>query len=297
MRLHEAGVGMAPNTDSTAVSCEIRSVEMEITGTCQLRCTHCCTGSGPQVAMGSMEFNDWQRVMVEATEIGIQMVQLIGGEPTLNPDLPRLVDSALALDLGVEVYSNLVHVRPALWDTFSREGVCLATSYYSDQAAQHEQITQSRGSHARTLANIGTALRRQIPLRVGIVEVLNGQRVRQAEVELRALGVKQIQIDRMRKVGRAAESPSTAPSLDELCGRCFRQRVAISSNGEVYGCILSRFLPVGNVKERGLAAIVRSGTWAETVEKVPMAQDPCTPQDSSDCDPANTPACLPKFPE
>ncbi|MCQ8774836.1 radical SAM protein [Streptomyces telluris] len=288
---------MASISDSTVAPCDIRSVELEITGTCQLRCTHCCTGSSPQVPVGSMKVSDWRRVMTEIAEIGVPMVQLIGGEPTLNPDLPQLVDVALALGLGVEVYSNLVHVRPALWEIFSRDGVRLATSYYSDDAAQHEKITQGRGSHARTLANIGVALRRGIPLRVGIVEVLDGQRVRQAEAELRALGVEQIQIDRTRRVGRAAGSPGVPPSVDELCGRCFRQRVAISPDGEVYGCILSRFLPAGNVKDQGLSAILRSSTWAEIVERIPMAQDPCTPQDSSDCDPANTPACLPKFPE
>ncbi|MEU5428297.1 radical SAM protein [Streptomyces olivoreticuli] len=288
---------MSSTSGITAPLYDIRSVELEITGTCQLRCTHCCTDSGPQAPIGSMALNDWQRVIAEIAEIGIPAVQLIGGEPTLNRDLPQLVDRALELGLGVEVYSNLVHVRPSLWDTFSRDGVSLATSYYSDDAAQHEQITQGRGSHARTLANIDVALSRRIPLRVGIVEVLNGQRVRQAEAELRALGVEQIQIDRTRLVGRAADVADAAPSVDELCGRCFRQRVAISSNGEVYGCILSRFLPAGNVRDQGLSAILLSDRWAEIVERVPMAADPCTPQDSSDCDPANTPACLPKFPE
>ncbi|MFI1798223.1 radical SAM protein [Streptomyces sp. NPDC020379] len=253
---------MAPVNDTLAVRRDIRSVELEITGTCQLRCTHCCTDSGPQTPSGSMTLNDWQRIIAEIAEIGIPAVQLIGGEPTLNLSLPRLVEEALGHGLEVEVYSNLAHVRPSLWETFSRDGVRLATSYYSDDPVQHEQITQGRGSHARTRANIGVALSRRIPLRVGIVEVLNGQRSGQAEAELRALGVEQIHIDRTRRVGRAAADAHTAPSIDELCGRCFRQRVAISSEGEVYGCILSRFLPAGNVKERGLAAILDSGRWA-----------------------------------
>ncbi len=244
-----------------------------------------------------MMLNDWQRVIAEIAEIGIPAVQLIGGEPTLNLDLPRLVDQALDHGLDVEVYSNLVHVRPSLWETFSRAGVRLATSYYSDEAAQHEQITQGRGSHARTRANIGVALNRRIPLRVGIVEVLNDQRVSQAETELRGLGVEHIQIDRTRRVGRAAAAVDTAPSVDELCGRCFRQRVAISSDGEVYGCILSRFLPAGNVKEQGLAEILDSDQWAEAAARVPSSRAACTPDDSNDCDPASTPACAPSFPD
>ncbi|HEY3514514.1 MAG TPA: hypothetical protein VGL36_35370 [Kribbella sp.] len=42
-------------------------------------------------------------------------VQFIGGEPTLHPASPELLRRALAAGLEVEVFSNLVHVTPALW--------------------------------------------------------------------------------------------------------------------------------------------------------------------------------------
>jgi hypothetical protein len=64
------------------------------------------------------------------------------------------------------VFSNLVRVSSELWETFAHRGVRLATSYYSDDAAEHEAITRGRGSHARIKANITEALRRSIPLRV-----------------------------------------------------------------------------------------------------------------------------------
>jgi len=71
---------------------------------------------------------------------------------------------------------------------FAHRGVKLATSYYSDDAAEHEAITRGRGSHARIKANITEALRRSIPLRVGLVDVQDGQRIEQARAELEALG-------------------------------------------------------------------------------------------------------------
>ncbi|MFF4257932.1 radical SAM/SPASM domain-containing protein [Streptomyces sp. NPDC001663] len=274
----------------------ILSVECELTGRCQQRCLHCCTDSGPTARTGTMTHEDWVKVIHSIRELGILGVQFIGGEPTLYPRLIELMAYARSLGLAVEVYSNLIHVRPALWEALSQEGVRLATSYYSDDAAEHDQITGGRGTHARIRSNIAVALGREIPLRVGIVRVLGEQRVEDAEAELRALGVKRIQVDGERKVGRAAERLSAIPSIDELCGHCFHHRVAISPDGEVYGCILSRFLPTGNVKEQPLQTVLTGRRWAEARRMVPVATGRgCTPDDSGDCDPANTEACDPAY--
>lgn len=273
----------------------IRSVELEITGRCQLKCGHCCTESGPKASAGAMTSADWLKVITDIAELGIPAVQFIGGEPTLTPYLPLYIDHALGLGLKVEVYSNLTHVRPQLWDAFQRPGVCLATSYYSDQAEQHEQITNGPGSYRRTRDNIAEAVRLGIPLRVGIVEVLEDQRVTEAQEQLRHLGVKSIQVDRVRKVGRAAAPDTPIPSTSELCGNCFRHRMSIAPDGQVSGCILSRFLVAGNVREQRLADIVTSDEWQRLTDAVPMPRMGCTPADSNDCDPANTEACDPAY--
>ncbi|RKN70784.1 radical SAM/SPASM domain-containing protein [Streptomyces klenkii] len=274
----------------------VESVECELTEVCNLRCGHCCTLSGPTMSHGSMTLADWQRVVDDIGTLGIPTVQFIGGEPTRSPHLPNLIEYALDRRLAVEVYSNLTHIRPGLWKLFTRKGVHLATSYYSDDPAEHDKITESPGSHARTRANIVKTLELGIPLRAGLVEILDGQRVQQAEAELRALGVKHTRIDHVRKVGRAATTDTPAPAMSELCGRCFHQRAAISPDGYVYGCILSRHLVAGNVKSGGLAKVLTGPEWAEITESVPARRNACTPDDSGDCDPANTEACLPSFP-
>lgn len=74
---------------------------------------------------------NWVRVLDQAAAMRVEMVQFIGGEPTLHPDLPQLIEHALVHGLDVEVFSNLVHVTDALWEVFARPGVSLATSYYS----------------------------------------------------------------------------------------------------------------------------------------------------------------------
>lgn len=95
---------------------------LEITGKCQLECTHCYADSGPTGSHGQMRRQDWERVIDELAEAGVTMVQFIGGEPMLHPDLGALIDRATTRGLQVEVYSNLVHVPASIWPLLERPG-------------------------------------------------------------------------------------------------------------------------------------------------------------------------------
>ncbi|MDV6013196.1 radical SAM protein [Haloechinothrix sp. LS1_15] len=266
---------------------------MEITGKCQLDCSHCYAESGPSGTHGAMTTTDWLRVLDQAAALGVEMVQFIGGEPTLHPDLPRLVEHALHHGLAVEVFTNLVHVTDQLWELFARTGVSLATSYYSDDPAQHASIT-GRPSHTRTKANIAEAVRRGIPLRAGVIDLGGGQRAEAAQAELAELGVTEIGYDRLRQVGRGSRDRQA--STDQLCGRCGDGVAAISPDGAVWPCVFSRWLPAGSVLAAELAQIlsapeaerVRAELRAEFATRVPSM--PCVP---NMCDPQCGPSCSP----
>lgn len=88
--------------------------------------------------------------MDHAAEIGVKTVQLIGGEPTLDPDFGRLTRYALGIGLNVNVRTNLVHVTSEQWELFTRPGVSVGFSWYSADPAKHGEVTGSRASHART---------------------------------------------------------------------------------------------------------------------------------------------------
>ncbi|MFE7130946.1 radical SAM/SPASM domain-containing protein [Streptomyces sp. NPDC057638] len=280
-------------------------VELEITGSCQLRCVHCFAESGPWGDHGAMTASDWRRVIDESAALGVRQIQLIGGEPTLHPAWPELVEHAPSLGLHTEIYSNLFHVRPHWWQLFSRDGVTLATSYYSDRAKEHEAITARPGSYQRTRTHITEAVRRGVPLRVGIVSVLPGQRVVEAQQELEALGVTRIRLDRTRRIGRAsAPQLSEEARAGELCGRCGNGQVAVLASGDVAPCVMARWLVTGNVRDGGLASVISGGTWAQALRVIPAREsgDPCDPDckpasDGSDCSPAERPACEPKYEE
>jgi len=283
---------------------DVSFVWLEITGKCQLQCVHCYAESGPGGTHGVMETVDWIRVIEEAADLGVGMVQFIGGEPTLHPALPQLLEHALAQGLEVEVFSNLVHVTPALWELFSLPGVRLACSYYSDDAGQHAAVTGRPASHARTRANIAEAVRREVPLRVGVIDLSAEQRSDQAMLELTELGVVDVGMDRLREVGRGIASGGA--STDQLCGQCASNVLAVSPSGEVWPCVFSRWLPVGNVQTSPLAEIVSGMALREVRAELgeqfarrtagmapPCVPNMCDPQCGPSCGPACRPQCWP----
>lgn len=285
---------MTVTVDRTAdTSTGVKFLELEITHRCQLACTHCLTSSSPQAPHGTMTLADWESVIAQAAHLGVPKVQLIGGEPLTSPFLRPLLGYAVGAGLRVEIFSNLYKIPKPLWDTFTNPRVSLATSYYSDLAREHDQVTQVAGSHTRTRANIVEALRRGIPIRAGIVEVFHGQRVKQARAELEALGVDKITLDRMRAVGRAATTPGV-PDVSELCGRCGLGRAAVLADGTFTPCVLGRFLRTGNVKTTALATLLSGPAWHEAMQTIPRQTNSCSP-DGADCPPASTPACVPSY--
>jgi sulfatase maturation enzyme AslB (radical SAM superfamily) len=314
-----------------------RHLALDITRACQAKCDHCYNGSGPTGTAGDMTRETWLSVLEQAAHMGVGEIQFIGGEATLHPDLPELVNRALDLGMTVEVFSNLIHVRTGLWPVLRRHGVRLATSYYSDRAEEHESITRHRGSYQRTKDNIVRALSYGIPLRAALVDIREGQRIEEAMAELRALGVSSIRTDRLRGIGRGA-AQGNGQGTAELCGNCTHGQAAVMPNGDVAGCVMSgAMMTAGNVLATPLAAIIGGQAWRDIAARVPQPMgraacvpDSCTPRedscqpspgvvegrarrastdpwkefqatacnpnsDGSDCAPADTPACNPKY--
>jgi hypothetical protein len=238
---------------------------LEITGACQLRCRHCYSDSGPRGTHGSMTIAGWMRVIDQAAALGVSLVQFIGGEPTLHPGLPALIEHTLSGGMEVEVYTNLSHISEGLWRVFAQPGVRLAASYYSADAQQHDVITGRSGSHARTRTNIVRALDRGIPIRIGTVEVDNNQVIEAAVDELKGLGVPNVRRDRVREVGRGAGA--AGPGIDQLCGHCMVGRLAISPAGDVWPCPFARWMWLGSVHHSSLTTIY-VGTEARKARRV-----------------------------
>lgn len=279
---------------------------LEITPSCQLRCVHCYAGSRPGLGHGQMSVADWKAVLAALVAHGTRFVQFIGGEPTIHPHFCELLCEAGALGLGIEVYSNLVGVSTRMWELFVRYQVRLATSFYADVPAVHDSITLVMGSQHKTLANIQKALALGLRVRVGLIRVCPQQDIAATRRLLIEAGVaeKRIGVDRTRGVGRGADLRQEDP-ISALCGKCVKNRCAVTASGEVYPCIFSRSFAVGNVLRQDIGTIITGPAMQGTVGMLSQAfaarraissrtgDDPCDPDCSPECDPVYYPLCGP----
>lgn len=279
---------------------------LEITGNCQLECSHCYAASGPGKGHGSVSADQWMQTLTEAATAGVQRVQFIGGEPTSHPALPSLITHARQLGLDVEVFSNLFSIREHVWEALTQPGVSLATSYYTSGAEVHDQITHRAGSHARTRANIAEAVRRGIPLRVGLIRLSEDQDIDAAMEELVSLGVHRdaIGVDDLRGVGRGRDS-ATCTTENELCGKCAGGVLAIMPDGSVQPCVFSRDarFKVGDITTNNLTSVLngeRLHRMREDLTSVFLQRGligvdcpPAEPTGTHSCGPACSPTCGP----
>lgn len=69
------------------------NIFLYVTERCQLRCGHCYMGDRLERGL-KLSFEEAQWMMQSARRLGAEYITLLGGEPTLNPALPRMVEEA-----------------------------------------------------------------------------------------------------------------------------------------------------------------------------------------------------------
>lgn len=76
----------------------------ELTHRCPLQCPYCSNPLELVRVDREIDTATWRRVFDEAAKLGVLQVHLSGGEPSLRPDLPDLVEHAVKVGL----YTNLI---------------------------------------------------------------------------------------------------------------------------------------------------------------------------------------------
>ena len=232
---------------------------LEITRRCNLTCEHCYLSSGPSLPLTEgMQFGDWCRVLDDARAAGCRRVQFIGGEPTVHPDLSRLLEhTARAGFRQCEVFTNATLLREELVETIKRLGVLVHFSFYSHDSAVHDRITGQPGSFHRTVAGVKHLVARRVRTAAGLIRVIDDSRhVKETRRFLRDLGIRSIAEDRVRGVGRGEHLVPGVQPRRELCGACWSGKLCVDASGDARPCVFARDVLVGNVRNAGLHRVV-----------------------------------------
>jgi MoaA/NifB/PqqE/SkfB family radical SAM enzyme len=258
-------------------------VWLELTEGCNLRCVHCYADSSPEKKrVDSLSHEDWLRVIAEAHELGSRRLQFIGGEPFAYGDrLFHLAEYARSLGYDlIEVFTNGTLLNDNRIRNLKELGMCVAVSFYGNDAQIHDAITQRRGSFTKTLAGIKKLHAAEVPTRVAVIAMRANEHVLHETIELikQEAGVEDIGYDVVRPSGRGCSSELASESLiqahllaeprfpkvkrEEFLKRrfghnCFADELCITATGDVFPCIMERDIILGNVQMAPLPAIVQ----------------------------------------
>jgi radical SAM protein with 4Fe4S-binding SPASM domain len=267
------------------------SAMVEVADRCNEACVHCYQVQGQK---GELSTAELKKVFAELAELGVLMLTISGGEPTLRKDFLELVAYARELKFAVKVYSNGLNITRALAQELGRLAVQeVQLSLYSDRAELHDQVTRVRGSFDKTVA--ATRHLREAGVKVVVKSPLmraNMERVPEYAEFVTSLGAeysldrnlvlredgsaepREVWIDERAyvSISRQLSKPKPqhqVPLRARPCAAC-SQNVHIEANGELRPCALWN-VPTGHAlaqggitqawHENGSALAIRALTW------------------------------------
>jgi MoaA/NifB/PqqE/SkfB family radical SAM enzyme len=251
-----------------------RQLYIELSSRCNEQCVHCYAEAGPRSAAALAEA-EVERVLQDARSLGFRVVQLTGGDPLIAPTFPTALERAKALGFEtVEVYTNGLALRGELFELIRALRPDLAFSLYSYDPAEHDAITRTPGSQARTVQAIRAVVEAGLSVRVNIIALeTNRHSVERTAEFLRGLGVPReaIGADVQRGVGRGIfdegsldwlapmhRAAAPEPRSDGAASTRFGGTACVASDGTVYPCIFSRSLPLGSVRATSLREVLEA---------------------------------------
>ena len=162
--MHGAAPVLRPTgADALAPRVRFRWLEtlwLQVTGTlCNLACRHCFISCGPKAdRIPMMSVAQVEAALEEGVRLGMKDVYFTGGEPFLHPELPHLVDRALALaPLTIVTNGILIDHHCARWLRRAFDGarysLDLRVSLDGMTPAQNDPV-RGRGSFRKIVAGI-----------------------------------------------------------------------------------------------------------------------------------------------
>ncbi|MEU4805953.1 radical SAM protein [Actinosynnema sp. NPDC023587] len=158
-------------------------LQVHPTRLCNLRCLHCYSSSGPDVAE-AVPIGVLAAVVGDAAGLGYDVLSVSGGEPFLYPELPALLRAARDAGMRTTVTTNAVALTQRRIGLVRGLVDLVAVSLDGDQAT-HDRIRDRAGSFDKALAGIRRLTEAGIP--VGVITTLTqGNATQLGEVALAA---------------------------------------------------------------------------------------------------------------
>jgi SynChlorMet cassette radical SAM/SPASM protein ScmE len=158
MTIHPAAVMRTP-----------RSLDLEITARCNLRCRYCFFFHNPAVQYEDLPAAEWLQFLDELGGLGVMDLTLSGGEALLRPDIRRLISAIVKNRMRFQILSNGALIGDALAAFLAQTERCNFIQISIDGASPevHDSF-RGDGSFDGAVRGIRTLLRHEVKAAVRV---------------------------------------------------------------------------------------------------------------------------------
>jgi len=142
-------------------------IQISITFRCNFNCPNCCQkfATGKRPVCNESSLHDWEDFFLNKFPYKIKEVYVSGGEPTLMPYFPELVNWLLTQGYFVKIYTNIKRLNVLLKMKRSRRLKIVTTYYkghdlnkflnsYNILKRKYEMIVEEMGSKTLTFSKL-----------------------------------------------------------------------------------------------------------------------------------------------
>lgn len=230
---------------------------IEITNKCNLRCIHCYNESDAHKDL-VMSLDDYKLVVDYLLELGINKMQIIGGEPFWDRQILRsMLDYTIKKFTFIEIFTNGTLITEEWFDFLAENNIHIALSVYSYQEEMHDRVTGYKGMWQKTNKTIDALKKHNIEYRVCNV-LMKDIEVGTSTTDLYHISENK---DVVRMSGRAnfsllsdellkkkiiTKKSFSAPIKKSLVSRlisghnCFQKNIYISADMKIFPCVMER---------------------------------------------------------
>lgn len=232
---------------------------IEITSKCNLRCVHCYNESDIRCD-SIMTLENFELVIDSLLKLNVQSIQIIGGEPFYDVNkLKAMIDYVIGKFDFIEIFTNGTLIPETWFNYLADNNIHIALSVYSYSAEMHDKVTRVRESLEKTNKTIENLKKHGIKYRVCNVLMDN------IDIGEKATDLYTLRADKdvVRMSGRANfsllsnelikkklitkksfQNPINKAFVSRLISghNCFKDRIYISADLEVFPCVMERRL-------------------------------------------------------
>ena len=144
-----------------------RSLDVELTARCNLRCTYCYFFDNPEVHYRDLPTEGWLQFFEECGSLGIMNLTLAGGEPFMRKDLRTLIDGIVRNRMRFSILSNGGLIDDDIAAFIAKSGRCDYVQVSVDGATpETHDVCRGKGSFERAVGGIRVLQRQGVPVAV-----------------------------------------------------------------------------------------------------------------------------------